>query len=104
MYSNTEHCLPRRKEFNIKIHDGAINRLKWNSRETYSHLLATCSMDKSVKIWSIFDNNERKLIQCFSDHLKAVKDVLWSGCGTKVLSCSYDKTVHIYDVEKGKIN
>ncbi|CAD5118639.1 DgyrCDS7327 [Dimorphilus gyrociliatus] len=103
LYNKTEHCLPRSKVFNLKIHDGAVNRILWNIRDEYSHLLTTCSMDKSIKVWCTFDPNERKLVQCFSDHSKAVKDVIWSKCGRKLFSCSYDKSVHIYDVEKGQL-
>ena len=91
---------PGRKEKCIKAaHSGVINRVKWNV-VNYSHLFLSASMDGSVKIWNIWSQLD-PCLQTLSVHSKAVKDAVWSACGRKILSCSYDRTAAISDVESG---
>ena len=40
-------------------------------------------------------------MKILSNHTKAVRDVEWNQDGKKLLSCSYDKTAAVIDVEKG---
>ena len=43
-------------------------------------------------------------MKILSHHSKAVRDVEWSQDGRSLLSCSYDKTAAVTDVEKGVFN
>lgn len=65
-----------------------------------AHLLASAGMDNSICIWNAWSSDQkiaRKL--CF--HNAAVKDVKWSRQGLSVLSCGYDCSSRLVDVEKG---
>ncbi|KAH9509329.1 WD repeat-containing protein 25 [Bulinus truncatus] len=78
-------------------HDGVINRLNWNA-PNYSHLLATAGMDAAVRIWNVWSSTETAatVLRC---HKKAVTYVDWCFKGLKILSCSYDRTSQVTDVE-----
>ncbi|KAL5548181.1 hypothetical protein UlMin_003412 [Ulmus minor] len=79
-------------------HTRAVNALHWSS--THAHLLASAAMDDIVYVWNVWSSDQkiaRKL--CF--HNAAVKDVKWSPQGFSVLSCGYDSTSRLVDVEKG---
>ena len=91
---------PGNKEWDNPGHAGAINRLKWNV-PNYSHLLVTASMDSSIKIWNVWSQLD-PCVQVLSAHTKAVRDVDWNKDGKQLLSCGYDKTARIWDIETGK--
>lgn len=91
--------LPSSKEWDNPGHAGAVNRLKWNI-PNYSHLLVTCSMDSSVKVWNIWSQLD-PCVQVLRGHSKAVRDVTWNQDGRQLLSSSYDKSAIVSDVEKG---
>lgn len=80
-------------------HRGVINRVKWCC-PNYSHLLLSASMDTHVKIWNCWSQVD-PCVQTISQHNKAVKDAEWSSDGKKVLSCSFDRTAAVSDVETG---
>jgi len=86
-------------EKNVKGHAGPVNRVKWNISQ-FSHLMLSVSMDTNVKVWNFWTDLDFcvKTIRC---HNKAVKDADWSICGKKIVSCSYDKTAALTDVETG---
>ncbi|KAK3609688.1 hypothetical protein CHS0354_017541 [Potamilus streckersoni] len=93
--------IPRKIEKQLNAHNGVVNRVKWNCPD-FSHLFLTMSMDTTVKIWNIWT----QLDPCIAElkgHTKAVKDAEWSQCGRKILSCGYDKTALLTDVETGTI-
>lgn len=81
-------------------HTAAVNRIVWCSGQ-YSHLLASASMDKCVKVWSTF-SKQQLLARTLSQHEKAVRDVCWSSDCRHLLTASFDKTSRIFDVESGK--
>ena len=99
----TGTSIPKKSE-SLQGHSGAINNIKWCSSQ-YSHLLLTCSMDATVKIWNVFTTSTSdKCVQVFPQHSKAVKDAVWTTDGKNVLSCGYDKTVRLLDVVKGSFS
>jgi WD40 repeat protein len=56
-------------------------------------------MDQTVAIW---DTNRSGLcLSRLTYHEGAVKDVKWSPCGAQVLSCGYDKSARLVDIETG---
>jgi len=94
------HCkVPTTKEWTNAAHAGATNRIKWNI-PTYSHLLVSCSMDTTVKIWNVWSKLD-PCVQVLRSHDRAVKDVGWNHDGKQILSSSYDKTAVVSDVETG---
>lgn len=101
LHSKNRLCkLPSSCEWTNIGHAGATNRLKWNI-PNYSHLLASCSMDSTIKLWNIWTQLD-PCVQVLKVHAKAVKDVHWSPDGRQILSCSYDRTSCIIDAEKGE--
>lgn len=79
-------------------HDKAVNALQWSS--THSHLLASAGMDRTICIWNPWSKNEKKA-RVLSHHTAAVKDVKWSALGLFLLSCGYDCSSRLFDIEKG---
>uniref|UniRef100_A0A2P2K2Z5 Uncharacterized protein n=1 Tax=Rhizophora mucronata TaxID=61149 RepID=A0A2P2K2Z5_RHIMU len=65
-----------------------------------AHLLASAGMDQTVCIWNVW-SKDQKLARLFKFHNAAVKDVKWSQKGLSVLSCGYDCSSRLIDVEKG---
>lgn len=59
-------------------------------------------MDHSVCIWNVWSGGQKKA-RVFDFHYAAVKDVTWSQEGLSVLSCGYDCTSRLVDVEKGMV-
>lgn len=57
-------------------------------------------MDNAVFIWNVWSNDKKKAC-ALNFHNAAVKDVKWSQQGHFLLSCGYDCTSRLIDVEKG---
>ncbi|KAK7319361.1 hypothetical protein RJT34_04081 [Clitoria ternatea] len=79
-------------------HTKAVNAIHWSS--TQSHLLASAGMDHMVYIWNVWSRNQKKAC-ALNFHSAAVRDVKWSQQGHFLLSCGYDCTSRLIDVEKG---
>ncbi|KAL4237250.1 WD repeat-containing protein 25 [Mactra antiquata] len=93
--------IPSSREWTNPGHAGATNRLKWNI-PNYSHILASCSMDSTIKLWNIWTQLD-SCVQMLSVHTKAVRDIAWSSDGRQILSASYDRSSCITDVERGSV-
>lgn len=65
-----------------------------------AHLLVSAGMDQTVCIWNVWSRDQKKA-RILSCHHGAVKDVKWSPYGLFVLSCGYDCTSRLIDVERG---
>ena len=100
LHTKSLNRIPKRESATINAHTGTVNKISWCVDE-FSHLLLSGSMDRSVKIWNMF-SSQNQCVKSFSNHEKAVKDVAWSSTGRQILSCSYDRTVRLTDVEKGE--
>ncbi|KAJ8420533.1 hypothetical protein Cgig2_017311 [Carnegiea gigantea] len=57
-------------------------------------------MDSVTCIWNVW-NGQQKKARAFTYHNAAIKDVKWSPEGQFVLSCGYDCSSRLVDVEKG---
>lgn len=57
-------------------------------------------MDQTVCVWNVW-SRDQKIARIFRYHNAAVKDVKWSPQGLSVLSCGYDCSSRLIDVEKG---
>ena len=91
--------LPKTVATELPGHGGIVNRIAWCTPE-YSHLLLSASMDRTVKIWNVYSPTHF-CVQTLRRHEKAIKDATWSSSGRQILSCGYDKTARITDVENG---
>nr|XP_043638559.1 WD repeat-containing protein 25 [Erigeron canadensis] len=79
-------------------HTKAVNSIQWS--QIHSHLLASASMDSKINVWNVWSTEEKKA-RVFNLHTAAVKDIQWSEQGLSLLSCGYDCTSRLIDVEKG---
>ncbi|KAL5972874.1 hypothetical protein ACLOJK_039680 [Asimina triloba] len=64
-----------------------------------AHLLASAGMDRNVYVWNVWSVGEKKA-RTFTFHNAAVKDVRWSEQGLSLLSCGYDCSSRLVDIEK----
>jgi WD40 repeat protein len=78
-------------------HKGNIWQLSFSPD---GNLLASCSSDKTVKIWK-FKNESWECIQTLSNHLRTIRSVSFSKSGDYLACGSFDSTVSIYYNEGG---
>ena len=90
---------PKQLHLDLEGHLQGVNCVRWNA--TRSNLLLSAAMDHLVCVWDTQGGGtcSRRLTQ----HMAAVKDAKWSLCGSQVLSCGYDKTARLCDLETGSI-
>ncbi|XP_064602570.1 WD repeat-containing protein 25-like [Liolophura sinensis] len=100
-YRSRECKPPKGVQVSLPGHQGVVNKVKWCC-PNYSHLLLSASMDTHVKIWNCWSRVD-PCVQTISQHNKAVKDAEWNSDGKKVLSCSFDRTAAVSDVETGQL-
>lgn len=65
-----------------------------------AHLLASAGMDHTICIWNVWSRDQKK-VRVLNYHNAAVKDVKWSKQGLSILSCGYDCSSRLIDVERG---
>ncbi|KAH1121006.1 hypothetical protein J1N35_004166 [Gossypium stocksii] len=90
--------IPGKLSVALHGHAKAVNAVHWSP--THVHLLASAGMDQTICIWNVWSRGQEKA-RVFSFHNAAVKDVKWSQQGPFVLSCGYDCSSRLIDVEKG---
>ena len=83
----------------IAAHMFAINDLVYNNEGT---LFATCSMDKSVKVWDAHTFRLLKVIDRarHAGHGTSINKLLWNTQGDLLVSASDDKFVAVWQIEK----
>ncbi|KAF7824656.1 WD40 repeat-containing protein HOS15-like [Senna tora] len=86
-------------------HQGEVNCVRWDPTSSF---LASCSNDKTAKIWSMICH---RYIRDLREHSMGVFSIRWSPCGPgtnnpnhklTLASASFDKTVKLWDIEHGK--
>ncbi|ANZ75511.1 BA75_02996T0 [Komagataella pastoris] len=97
--SGTRECfVPKRRIFQWEGHKRGTNKLQFFPNS--GHLLLSGGNDSSVLLWDVY--HDRSLLQGYHGHTKPVKDISFNNDGTQFISCSYDKTVKLWDTETGK--
>ena len=98
---NTEHnCfIPKKLKYTFNAHTKLVQRIQFFPK--YGHLLLSCSQDRKIKIWDVF--NHKKCIQTYLGHSMGVRDISFSFDGKQFLSTSFDKTIKLWDTETGKV-
>lgn len=80
-------------------HMYAINHLDFSPDERF---FATCSMDKSVKVW---DAKEFRLLKVIdkarhAGHATSVNKLLWMDYRNWLVSCSDDRTISVWEIDQ----
>ena len=65
--------------------------------------MATCSGDKTVKIWNISNVSNWTLLRTYRDHSNTVYSLEWINADT-IASGSYDQTIKIWSITTGQTN
>jgi hypothetical protein len=82
----------------FKGHSSAILRIKQSPFNKTSNYVATCSDDRTVKIW-----NSWTLFRTYSEHLSLVSDIEWLDAYF-VASSGYYGTIRIWSASSGETN
>ncbi len=85
----------------FQAHSNAINRIK---QSPYNNdYVATCSLDKTVKIWNISNPSDWCLIRTYTGHTNQVFGLEWINENT-IASGGYDNTIKIWSINTGETN
>jgi len=73
------------------------NAIAWNPMEAFN--FAAASEDHNIYIFDM--RNMKRSLNVLRDHVAAVMDVHFSPTGTELISASYDRTVRLWNRERG---
>lgn len=81
----------------IVAHMFTINHLAFSPD---ARLLATCSMDKSIKLWDAATWQLLRVVDRarHAGHGTSVNKVIWPGSGNRLVSCSDDRSLAVWQV------
>ncbi|KYQ88922.1 WD40 repeat-containing protein [Tieghemostelium lacteum] len=91
--------IPKRMVHTWSGHSKGVSAIRFFPR--YGHLLLSCSMDSSVKIWDV--NGDRRCMQTYTGHSQAVRDICFTNDGRQFLSAGFDRVTRLWDTETGQI-
>ena len=88
----------------FRAHTSIIYRIKQSLfNNNNNDLVATCSGDKTVKIWNISNISNWTLLRTYKDHNTTVYSLEWINADT-IASGSYDQTIRIWSISTGQTN
>jgi DDB1- and CUL4-associated factor 13 len=73
------------------------NALAWNPMEAFN--IAAASEDHNIYIFDM--RNLKRALNVLRDHVAAVMDVSFSPTGTELVSASYDRTIRLWNRDRG---
>ena len=83
----------------FQAHSSHINGIKQSPFKT--NYVATCSSDRTVKIWNVSSSFEWTLITKYSQHSSYIYDLEWLDNDT-LASGSFDKTIKLWSMATGQ--
>ncbi|TID26247.1 hypothetical protein CANINC_002779 [Pichia inconspicua] len=93
------YYVPKKLSFKYKAHKSAVTSLQFFPNT--GHTLLSSGVDETIKLWST--TKPGKLLRDYHGHKRPIKHVQFSQDGSQFISCSYDKTVKVWDTESGKV-
>lgn len=93
------YYVPKKQWFSFKAHESAVTSLQFFPNT--GHTLLSSGVDGMIKLWSV--TKAGRLLRDYYGHQRPVKHVQFSHDGSSFISCSYDKTVKLWDTESGKV-
>ncbi|EZG65627.1 putative pre-mRNA splicing factor [Gregarina niphandrodes] len=94
-----EYALPKKVVHSYLGHTKPVLRMQFLPGP--EHLLLSCSMDGSCKIWDVF--NTRECVATYTGHSKAVKDLGFTNDGKRFYTCGLDTLIRQWDTETGQV-
>ncbi|KAH0788255.1 WD40 repeat-like protein [Histomonas meleagridis] len=94
-----ECFLPQSRIHKFSYHTSSVTNVEMFP--TYGHLILSCSLDTTIRIWSL--SGDRQCIQIYIGHKQGVSDCRFSRDGFRIASCCYGKALKLWDTEKGFI-
>ncbi|CAM6095099.1 unnamed protein product [Calypogeia fissa] len=91
--------LPKGRVAQLEGHTKGVNAVRWSP--THVSLLASAGMDHQAIVWNVWANQGQQMLRRLSSHKAAVKDIQWTVDGRFLLSCGFDKTCRLTDVDLG---
>lgn len=79
----------------LKGHADVILRLSWAPR---GDLLASCSVDRTVRIWDLATG---AVLRTLTGHSEGINQAAWSPDREMIATASFDRTIKIWDVQSG---
>lgn len=84
----------------LEGHTARVWDVQWNPTGT---LLASCSGDKTIKIWGL--DGSKGTWACKAtlsgQHSRTIRSIAWSPCGMKLAAGSFDATATVWDRSSG---
>jgi WD40 repeat protein len=77
-------------------HEDRAWHVAWNIRKP---LLASCSADKTVRLYSYADNIFQHITTIPTGHTKTVRSVAWSPSGETIATASFDANIGVWEQE-----
>jgi pre-mRNA-processing factor 17 len=91
--------LPKTQVHAWRGHSGGVQRMELFPGS--AHLLLSCSLDSTVKIWDYY--NDRQCKRTYTGHSQAVRDVKFSLDGRQFYSAGFDTLTRLWDTETGQV-
>jgi hypothetical protein len=86
----------------FQAHSNYIRRIKQSPFNTNTNYVATCSLDKTVKIWNVSSSFDWTLIRTYSQHSSQVYALEWLDNDTLASAGYSDRTIKLWSIATGQ--